>query len=202
MHKVIIVLAIIGIVGVASAQDLVITELMYNDNNGGGDWIELTNRGEASIDLTGMHVVDGEPGIPHATHPHCTLVGTLGVGEVLVLVADFTDFAAVYPGVSNLNANDFDPAGAGFGLGGGGDTIFILDALDDTVFTMTYDDADPWPIEADGTGPSLLLQTTGCTDFSDVGCWMAGVDGGNPGVVTGTVAVEGASWGQVKSLYR
>ncbi len=156
MHKVIIVLAIIGIVGVASAQDLVITELMYNDNNGGGDWIELTNRGEASIDLTGMHVVDGEPGIPHATHPHCTLVGTLGVGEVLVLVADFTDFAAVYPGVSNLNANDFDPAGAGFGRSTDGRNRLAHPASTSATNTASWRRDNKW------SAPSSEIKPFGC----------------------------------------
>lgn len=202
MHKVIMILVIVALAGVASAQDLIITELMYKDNNDGGDWIEVYNNGESPIDLTGMHVVDGDPGVPHDTHPHCLLAGTLNAGEVLVLVADFTEFGAVYPGVSNLNANAFDPAGAGFGLGGGGDTIFILDEFDGVVFTMTYDDEAPWPTEPDGDGPSLLLQASGCPDFSDAGCWMAGEDGGTPGQITGTVGNESSSWGHIKSMYR
>jgi len=202
MHKAIVILAFVAFAGAASAQSLMINEVMYHDNNDGGDWIELYNGTAAPIDLTGMHFVDGDPGVPHPTHPHCDLVGTLNAGEVMVVVADFNDFGAVYPGVTNLNANDFDPAGLGFGLGGGGDTIFILDEFDAVVFTMTYDDGDPWPTEPDGDGPSLLLISTGCTDFSDAACWTAGEDGGTPGTFTGTVGNEDVSWGQVKSLYR
>ncbi len=175
---------------------------MYNDNNGGGDWIELYNRGDSTIDLSGLHLVDGDPGVPHDTHPHCYLTGTLPVGDVLVVAADVNDFSAVYPGVSNLSASDFDPAGEGFGLGSGGDTIFILDEFDGVVFTMTYDDAAPWPTEPDGDGPTLLLETTGCTDFSDAGNWLVGEDGGTPGDLTGTVASESVSWGQIKELFR
>ena len=188
--------------GPVLAQGLMITELMYKDANDGGDWIELYNDGETTIDLTGLHMVDGDPGIPHDTHPHCALAGSLAPGEVLVVVGDFDDFGAAYPIVTNLNANAFDPAGEGFGLGGSGDTIFILDAADNVVFTMTYSDDDPWPSEPDGDGPTLLLVSTGCSDFSDAGCWTAGIDGGNPGVVEGTVATEDASWGAIKSLYR
>ncbi len=202
MRKVIMILVVVALAGVATAQDLIITELMYNDANDSGDWIELYNRGDAPIDLTGLHLVDGDPGVPHDTHPHCYLVGTLAVGEVLVLAADSSEFSVVYPGVSNLNANDFDPAGEGFGLGSGGDTIFILDAFDAVVFTMTYDDATPWPTEADGTGASLLLETTGCTDFSDAGSWLAGVDGGTPGELSGTVGNQSVPWGQVKDMFR
>ncbi len=201
MRKALVILAIVALAGVASAQDLVIAEFMYKDNNGGGDWIELYNRGTVPIDLTGMHMVDGDPGVPHETHPHCVLVGTINPGDVLVVVADFSDFAAVYPTVTNLNANDFDPEGLGFGLGGGGDTIFILDEFDVVLFEMTYDDNDPWPTEPDGDGPSLLLANLDCADFSDAGCWIAGVDGGNPGVLDET-PVEESTWGQVKSLYR
>ena len=202
MRKALVILAVVAISGVATAQELIIIELMYKDNNDGGDWIELYNDGAVPIDLTGMNMVDGDPGVPHATHPRCDLVGTLNPGEILVVVADFDDFGAVYPGVTNLNANDFDPDGNGFGLGGGGDTIFILDEFDAVVFEMTYDDDPPWPPEPDGDGPSLLLVTTGCADFSDAACWMAGEDGGTPGVLTGTVGNEDSTWGQVKSLYR
>ncbi len=202
MQKVIMVLVVMAMAGVAAAQNLIITELMYNDNNDGGDWIELYNRGTAPIDLTGMHMVDGDPDVPHDSHPHCYLVGTLAVGEVLVLAADSSEFGAVYSGVGNLNANDFDPAGEGFGLGGGGDTIFILDANDSVVFTMTYDDAAPWPTTPDGDGPSLLLETLGCSDFSDASNWMAGADGGTPGVIAGTVSTENMTWDHIKGLYR
>ncbi len=202
MQKAIVVLAIVAFASVASAQNLMINELMYKDNNGGGDWIEIYNDGAVPIDLTGMYLVDGDPGVPHPTHPPCSLAGTLNPGEILVVVADFNDFGAVYPGVTNLNANAFDPDGLGFGLGGGGDTIFILDEFDAVVFTMTYDDNDPWPTEPDGDGPSLLLVTTGCADFSDAACWTAGEDGGTPGILTGTVPNEETSWGSVKSLFR
>lgn len=202
MRKTLVILAVFAIAGAATAQDLIITELMYKDDNDGGDWIELYNTGAAPIDLTGLRVVDGDPGVPHEDHPRCALVGTLNPGEVLVVVADFDDFGAVYPGVTNLNANEHDPDGNGFGLGGGGDTIFILDALEAVVYEMTYDDSDPWPTEPDGDGPSLLLVTGACTDFSDPACWMAGVDGGTPGILTDTIGNEDASWGLVKSLYR
>ncbi len=202
MKKAIVILALLAVAGVAAAQDLVIGEIMYKDNNDGGDWVELYNNDVVPIDLTGMHMVDGDPGVPHETHPHVALQGVLNPGEILVVVADFTEFGAVYPGVSNLNANAFDPAGEGFGLGKNGDTIFILDDSDAVVYTMTYGDDDPWPTEPDGDGPSLLLLATTCGDYSDAGCWVAGIDGGTPGVLTGTVGVEGASWGGVKSLFR
>lgn len=202
MKKVIITLAIIALAGVATAQDLIITELMYKDNNDGGDWIELYNQGDAAIDLNGLHMVDGDPGEPHDTHPHCYLAGTLEPGEVLVVAGDFNEFGTVYPDVSNLNANAFDPAGEGFGLGGGGDTIFILDGSDSVVFTMTYGDDEPWPTAPDGDGPSLLLISTDCVDFSDAGCWTAGMDGGTPGIITGTVSTQSATWDHIKGLYR
>ena len=202
MRQVILILAVIVFAGIASAQDLIITELMYKDNNDGGDWIELYNRSTSPIDLTGMHLVDGDPGVPHDTHPHCYLAGILNPGEILVVAADVTEFSLVYPAVTNLYASGFDPAGNGFGLGASGDTIFILDDTDGVVFTMTYLDTAPWPTEPDGDGPSLLLESTGCTDFSDAGWWTAGSDGGTPGEITGTVGRESTSWGSLKSLFR
>ncbi len=202
MQKAIVILALVTLAGVASAQDLVIGEIMYKDDNGGGDWIELYNNDIVPIDLTGMQIVDGDPGVPHATHPRCELAGVLNPGEIIVVVADFTDFGAVYPGVTNLNVNAFDPAGDGFGLGGGGDTIFILDEFDGVQYEMTYDDSAPWPTEPDGSGPTLLLSTTSCNDFSDAACWVAGEVGGTPGVLNGTVGFESSTWGSVKGLYR
>ena len=201
MQKALVILAVLALAAAATAQDLIITEFMYHDANDGGDWIELYNRGPGPISLDGLHMVDGDPGVPHDTHPHCALSGTLNSGEVLVVVADVDEFGAVYPAVTNLNANEMDPDGAGFGLGGGGDTIFILDASDDVLFEMTYTDDPPWPTEADGDGPSVLLTNTGCTDFDDATWWTAGSDGGLPGSLTGTVGAEDASWGQVKRLF-
>lgn len=202
MRKALVILAVIAFAGIATAQDLIITEIMYKDANDGGDWVELYNAGTTPIDLAGMHMVDGDPGLPHDSHPHVMLAGILNPGEILVVVADFTEFGAVYPGVTNLNVNAFDPAGEGFGLGGSGDTIFLLGAADEVVYEMTYDDSEPWPTEPDGGGPSLLLVTNDCADYSSDICWMAGVDGGTPGVLTTTVANEEASWSQVKNLFR
>ncbi len=201
MRTALIILAVVALPSVASAQDLIISEFMYKDNNDGGDWIELYNRGAVAIDLTGLHMVDGEPGVPHETHPHCALVGTLDPGEILVVVADFDDFGAVYPDADCLNANAHDPAGNGFGLGGGGDTIFILDEFDAVVYEMTYTDDPPWPPEPDGDGPTLVLVNFDCDDFSDAGCWGVGIDGGTPCALESS-PVEQSTWGLVKSLYR
>ena len=62
MRKALVILAVVAIAGAAAAQDLIITEFMYKDDNDGGDWIELYNRGASPIVLDGLHMVAGDPG--------------------------------------------------------------------------------------------------------------------------------------------
>ena len=46
-------------------------------------------------------------------------------------------------------------------LNNAGETITLVDATGEVIHSFTYDDALPWPIEADGQGRSLVLLDSG-----------------------------------------
>jgi hypothetical protein len=168
-----IVLALIG--GVYAADQIVINEIMYNNPGDDVEFIELVNVSGTTIDLTGWKLLDDAD-----SHTPCLLSGTLAPDAYLVVAGDKTRFAAIYPDVKNVNQNDFDPNGAGWALGNGGDTVrlFSGSALRDSV---SYKDSGDWPSRPDGNGPSLeLLNPT--LDNSLAITWDPSlVDGGTPG---------------------
>jgi len=199
MRTATVLLLALALAGAASAADeLIVTELMYNSiNDANGDdveWIELYNAGGAALDLTGWTLTDDD-----ATHDPMTLSGTMAPGEVMLVVGDEAQFNLQYPGVSNYFPVFFL---ASWALGNGGDGVQIFDGAGNVVFAFAFDDASPWPEACDGDGPSLLLMNTGCADFSDAGCWTTGEDWGTPGVLTQTVGDEETSFGALKAMFR
>ena len=63
----------------------------------------------------------------------------------------------------------------------GGDQVRIFDADGILVDSLTFDDEDPWPTEADGDGPTLELIDS-AQDNADPANWsFSQVEGGTPG---------------------
>jgi hypothetical protein len=182
-----------------AANELIVSEIMYNSSESTDvEWIEFFNNSGAPLDLTGWWVVDDDP----AGHTHIPLSGIVPTGGVMVLAGTEALFTAKYPGVTNLFPVFFQTYGTEWSLGNSGDTVNIYDGTDALIFTVTFDDAAPWPTAPDGTGPSLLLVTNDCADFNSATCWTVGVTDGTPGTLTGTVPTNGATWGDVKTLFR
>lgn len=173
---------LLGLIATGASAEIVINEIMYNTPGSPDiEWIELYNTGPASVDLTGWTLVDDDE-----SHPHCTLVGTLDMGAFLVVAADPAVFSAQYPGVTNVNINGFDPGGAGFGLGNGGDDVQLFNALSLLQDNVPYDDGGAWPGSADGDGPSIELVNPNL-DNSVGSSWDPSVMAwGSPGVVNST----------------
>ena len=166
--------------------DVVINEVMYNSAyDPDVEYVELFNSGPSAVNLFEWYLLDSDLG-----HPPCYLEGVLDVGEYLVVAADNSVFTAQFPGVPNYNANDFDPAGLGFGLGNGGDTVNLFDDDDNLRDSVTYDDADPWPTSPDGDGPSLELVNP-ALDNALASSWGPSVsEGGTPGSVNSVYATN------------
>ena len=126
---------------------LQLSEIMYNPPRFGtndGDeleFIELKNIGPVPLDLTGVLFTDGiQFGFPSGT--------LIGPGQFKVLARNAALYAARYPGapLDGLYGGRLDNAG---------ETITLGTALGATIFSVTYDDAAPWPAEADNSGLSL-----------------------------------------------
>ncbi|MCP3981088.1 MAG: hypothetical protein GY716_17460 [bacterium] len=172
-----ILLVVLLIAGPLEAQ-VVINEVMYNSpGTPDVEFVELYNAGGAAVDLTGWYLLDDDDG-----HDRCPLAGTLDPGGYLVVAGRLDLFGASYPGVTNLNVDEFGSAtpGVGFGLGNTADDVRLFDAADALRSGLSYTDDAPWPSEADGDGPSLEL-THPALDPQSATNWAAGVGGGTPG---------------------
>ncbi len=131
--------------------DVVISELMYHPTTkslvGGveveNEYIEITNRGTQTVNLTGWRILDGiEFSFPAGT--------TLAPGGRLVIGSDPASIEAQY-GITGV-------LGPYHGqLDNGGERIAIRNADDGLVCDLDYDDEAPWPTGGDGDGRSIEL---------------------------------------------
>ena len=126
-------------------------------------WIELLNRSDAAVDISGWRMSKGIS----FTFPANT---TLLAGARLVVAASVEDFQALYPAVDNVVG---DWVGR---LRHDSEAIYLRDGLGNIVDRVEYGDgtpvndvepddglddrtflSSPWPRSADGDGPSLAL---------------------------------------------
>ena len=165
-------LAILTGFGTRAEAQLVPVEIMYHHPDGSDiEFIEIENRGDATLDLEGAQFVDG---IDY-TFPSLTLAP----GEGLLLVKDLFAFEFAYPG------EVIDQAIGGYvgQLSNKGEKLAIVDASGALLFELDYRDGGDWPMRADGFGSSLQLKP-GAEDFQDGRFWMASRRyGGAPGTL-------------------
>src|ERR1019366_706317 len=131
----------------AAPTDIVINEILYHPDaaNLGDEFLELYNRGATPVDVSGWALTTAID----FTFPAGTV---MPAGSFLVVARDAAAARSFYH-ITNV-------VGSYTGkLDNAGETINLWDnstprALIDTV---AYDDAAPWPTEADGGGASLEL---------------------------------------------
>lgn len=155
-------------------REIVINEINYNsaDDFDPGDWVELYNNSDHSIDLSDWAFFDSDE-----THKFVLPQGTvLETGAYLVLVEDDSAFSTNFPNVANFIGE------TGFGLSGSGEFMKLVNSDGQIVDSLTYDDLEPWPLEADGTGATLEL-TNPTIDNSVAENWKASAGHGTPGAV-------------------
>ena len=154
---------------------LALTEIMYNPPDLGAtngddfEFIELKNTGTNTLNLLGLTFNNGID----FSWPATTL---LVPGEFLVLVRNAAAFATKYPGVAIHGQY-------GGSLNNPGETLTLAHTFGGNVFSVTYDDAAPWPVTPDGYGFSLVPVNPGVTQAPDDGRkWRAStLVGGSPG---------------------
>jgi hypothetical protein len=149
-------------------QNLVFSEIMYNPigqegvNGGEFEFLELKNIGDSSLDLSGLFFSSGiEFVFPEGT--------TIGSGETLLLGRNRAVLQSRYPGL----AVDGIYQGQ---LANEGERVTLSAGLGVPVFSVTYDDAAPWPEQADGQGHSLTADAAG-----ELGFRASSIPGGTPG---------------------
>lgn len=156
-----------------SLNTIVINEVNYHSpaEFDPGDWIEIYNGYNVSVDIGGWKFKDLNPGnvfnIPQSVF--------VKPNKYLVICNDTASFKLKFPGVKNFIGN------INFSLSNGGEHIQLLDDQNEIVDSLTYDDVDPWPSQPDGTGPTLALTNPG-SDNSLPENWQPSiVDFGTPG---------------------
>ena len=169
---------------VTAADTVVINEINYNshDDYESKDWVELYNAGTTDVDLTGWTYSD-EKDDPAFSFPNGTILKS---GEYLVATQEIASFSTIHPGVSNVVGD------VPFGLAGGGELVRIFDASGAIADSLTYDDKEPWPEEADGDGYTLALADPTCDNHLPE-CWSASAQmNGTPGAANfpGVTATE------------
>jgi hypothetical protein len=134
-------------------DEIVINEIMYHHqplSDGANyiesdeQWIELFNRSDQSVDLSGWALDDAvDYEIPAGT--------MLDGGEFLVIAKHGASLAALYPGITILG--DF-----GGNLSSSSDNIVLLDENKNIADEVRYFDGGYWHDAADGGGGSLELR--------------------------------------------
>ncbi len=132
-------------------DNLKITELHYHPVDQGEvddkelEFLELKNIGSASLDLSGLSFTDGIT----LTFPEGT---TIGPGAFVVIASNMDEFNALYG----------FPAAFGYtgSLSNSGEKVVLETAAHDIVISVTFSDDEPWPVETDGDGYSLVSVET------------------------------------------
>jgi len=154
----------------AIAENLRVSELMYNPADPNTEFIELQNIGPEAINLNRVHFTDGIDFMFGDT--------TLDAHEYAVLVKDQTAFAARYDtAVINMSGNYTGS------LDNNGEEIVLCDAIGTEIHNFAYDDA--WYELTDGPGFSLTMINPDSTDPNDWNVkpgWRSSLnEGGTPG---------------------
>lgn len=171
----------------ASSENLTLSEIHYHpaapieQELAPGDpdanhyeFLELLNKGSLPIDLSGVRLVDG------VTFDFASAdLQLLNPGARLVIVARVETFQKRYgPNVSI--AGEYTGQ-----LSNGGERIALLDADDNLIQALTFDDDAPWPTTTDGEGFTMQL-TSVTADAAAPESWTASaLPHGTPGTGEG-----------------
>jgi hypothetical protein len=152
------------------------------------EFIELYNAGATPMNLAGYRLANGV---------EMTIAsGTLAPGEYAVVVRNVDAFANRY-GTSPKVLGEWRGTPEDYRLANGGETVELVDASGSILLNFAYDDADGWPVEADGGGPSLVIVDPAgpAADWNLPTSWRASTaEFGSPGsddLVTGDVNGDG-----------
>jgi plastocyanin len=157
----------------AHAQ-LTITEIMYNPPESGEDsleYIEFTNTSLAPLNLAGYKFTAGVV----ANFPSIILPA----GKTIVISKDSVALKIVF----KIDAYNWVSGS----LSNGGEGITIVNAANEVVDEVTYDDVAPWPTDASGLGSSLVLCDV-LKDNKDGANWTAAKN--KTGVIINAIEIK------------
>jgi hypothetical protein len=153
---------------------LVVSEIYYNPpgNIETTEYVELMNVSTGTLDLSNVNFTGGLS----FAFPNSTL---LGPGARILVVKDQAAFTAAFGSgrpIAGIYPNNLDNSG---------ESLELRRADGGILHLFTYDDVAPWPVEADGSGYSLVLANPYSNpNHADPLSWRASLvaDGGTPGL--------------------
>lgn len=160
----------------ANVADLVnsirITEIMYHPADTGPEFVELRNIGASPVNLNGAYFADGDPFSAQFTFGNTSLQP----GQFCVVTSNSAAFIAKY-GNSILIAGEFQGS-----LNNDGENIVLNDPTGNPIHDFDYSNLAPWPLAADGFGPSMEPISTAPNLYGNGTNWRASQEiGGSPG---------------------
>lgn len=152
------------IVVTTNVPELVINEINYNSSNthATGDWVEIHNPLTYAVNLEGWMLKDDQ-------NDHIfefSADASIGPGQFVIVARDTASFNAL------VTTNSSVYGVPTFGFGNGGDVVRLFHNSGILVDEVTYMDTLPWPIMADGLGPTLELLSPEL-DNTDPANWAA-----------------------------
>lgn len=158
-----------------TSEVVIVSEINYNSDsvNNPGDWFELWNTSNSAVNISDWYVRDDNNNNVYQFPPNTIL----NPQARLVVFRDDAAFSAMFPNVNN-KVGPFS-----FGLSNSGDCIRLYDSQNKIKFSVCYADKVPWPLEADGGGYTLELDTlfNNSKDICSASSWFAGCKFGSPG---------------------
>ena len=161
--------------------EVIINEINYNsiDSYDPDDWIEIYNNSSDTINI-GSWLLKDDSDDHIFIIPSNTL---LLPNQYMVFCKDTLKFKSLFPDCS-LYYGDLS-----FGLGGGSDFVRLFNPDGLLIDFVEYDDDEPWPILADGNGPTLELKHPSL-DNSIGENWLASNGYGTPGSINSVYTNE------------
>jgi len=184
----------------ANSSNLKITELHYHPEEPSSEnelsvsadrdnyeFVEFLNTGSSPIDLSNTYFEDGI----NFTFPENTI---LDPDQRTVIVRDINAFRARYGNDPKIHITG-EYTGR---LSNDGERILIKNSAGNEIVNFTYNDQIPWPIAADGTGPSLVFTGEMPNDPSN---WKENsLNGGRPGYPDGTLSTGFNEWKNANAI--
>lgn len=151
---------------------LTINEIKYvNTENDSEDWIEIMNRSNQNVDLSGWIIGDSNNENEFVIEDGIFITA----GEHLVLSRELNKFRLVHPLVENVIGN-FD-----FGLSSNEDCVRLFDPEGRIQDEVCYTNSGSWPTIDNGDRFTLSLKNP-YLDNAEGSSWMQGPRDGSPGV--------------------
>ncbi|MFY9150422.1 MAG: CotH kinase family protein [Prolixibacteraceae bacterium] len=156
-------------------DDVVINEISVNNSatQDPGDWIEIYNKGQFDLDISGWKLTDSDP-----DHQFIFAAGTiLKANEYLVVCNDLIKMKSVFGELKNL----LDPFVLNFGLSNKGDDIKLFSRQEQLIDEVNYGNDIPWPTYSLDELWSLELGNPASENNSGIN-WVLSVNSGTPGL--------------------